>query len=119
MGQEALVESGTLTKVTSGRESAGSSADVGWEGAAVVQALTYLEVEFARFASSIDRINVFPVADGDTGTNMLATLRSAVASAASTTAGGETGSPAMSSQLLLNAAARGAVDGARGNSGAI
>ena len=28
---------------------------------------------------AIDRINVFPVADGDTGTNLLQTARSAVA----------------------------------------
>ncbi|WP_092805668.1 DAK2 domain-containing protein [Klenkia marina] len=56
----------------------------------------------------LDELNVFPVPDGDTGTNLLLTAQAAAESEA---AGGE--GPA------LTRWARGAVLGARGNSGAI
>jgi DAK2 domain fusion protein YloV len=59
----------------------------------------------------IDDLNVFPIPDGDTGTNLSLTLRSAseaVSSDRSATAG-----------EVLHAMARGAVLGARGNSGVI
>ena len=58
---------------------------------------------------AIDRINVFPVADGDTGTNLLQTARSAVAALDESdchTLGG-----------VLRELARGALAGASGNSG--
>ncbi|WP_370591268.1 DAK2 domain-containing protein [Saccharopolyspora montiporae] len=58
---------------------------------------------------AIDRINLYPVADSDTGTNLLATMRSAVAAldaAEPETVGG-----------VIAALARGARDGACGNSG--
>ncbi|WP_406688994.1 DAK2 domain-containing protein [Saccharopolyspora sp. ID03-671] len=58
---------------------------------------------------SIDRINVFPVADGDTGTNLLQTMRAAVLTldeSAPDTLGG-----------VLDALAKGALGGACGNSG--
>lgn len=60
-----------------------------------------------RHRAEIDRINVFPVPDGDTGTNLLLTMRSA----AEALAAGE--GPAAA------ALARGALLGARGNSGVI
>lgn len=63
-----------------------------------------------RNAAAIDAINVFPVPDGDTGTNMALTLRAAVEEAASA---GD-GVPEVSDAL-----ARGALLGARGNSGVI
>ncbi|MGW0019111.1 DAK2 domain-containing protein [Rhodococcus sp. NPDC003382] len=60
----------------------------------------------------INVLNVFPVPDGDTGTNLLITVRSAVeglrASGTQQTAAG-----------VLDALARGAFTGARGNSGVI
>ena len=60
----------------------------------------------------INVLNVFPVPDGDTGTNLLITVRSAVeglrASGTRETAAG-----------VLDALARGAFTGARGNSGVI
>ena len=65
----------------------------------------------------IDALNVFPVPDGDTGTNMLATLRSAQREleGAMTDASG----PPQDARTALRALARGAADGAVGNSGFI
>ncbi len=59
----------------------------------------------------LNRINVFPVADADTGTNLAATLRS-VLEATSDRVNPHAGT-------LLNTVAESALDGARGNSGAI
>lgn len=60
----------------------------------------------------INRLNVFPVPDADTGTNMLFTMRSAVNAAEAL------GEGATVAQVAA-ALARGAVHGARGNSGVI
>jgi DegV family protein with EDD domain len=59
----------------------------------------------------LNRINVFPVADGDTGSNLAFTLGSVLAGALSrrTASAGE----------LLRRVGEDAIDGARGNSGAI
>ncbi|WP_175562914.1 DAK2 domain-containing protein [Geodermatophilus nigrescens] len=57
----------------------------------------------------IDELNVFPVPDGDTGTNLLLTAQAAVAAL-------EAAGPAESAWTALS---RGAVLGARGNSGTI
>ncbi|RCW38234.1 hypothetical protein DFQ14_12417 [Halopolyspora algeriensis] len=62
----------------------------------------------AEDRDAIDRINVYPVADNDTGTNLLQTMRSAVAAIESAP---ET------LEDVLGGLARGAVTGARGNSG--
>lgn len=59
---------------------------------------------------AINRINVFPVADGDTGTNLAFTMRAMLKSS---------GKRERSIARWLNAAADDAIDGARGNSGAI
>lgn len=64
-----------------------------------------------RSVSDIDALNVFPVPDGDTGTNMLLTMRSAVESSYSAT-DSSVGS-------VATAMAFGALIGARGNSGVI
>ncbi|OSC40445.1 DAK2 domain-containing protein [Mycobacterium decipiens] len=64
----------------------------------------------------INRLNVFPVADSDTGANMLFTMRAAVAeadSAASAGAGAE------DVARVAAALSSGALTGARGNSGVI
>lgn len=58
----------------------------------------------------IDRMNVFPVPDGDTGTNMTLTLKKMEASLAE---------PSASPSELARKAARAALMGARGNSGVI
>lgn len=60
----------------------------------------------------INRLNVFPVADSDTGTNMLFTLRSALAEANTEAASGELA-------RVAAALSWGALHGARGNSGVI
>ena len=60
---------------------------------------------------AVNALNVFPVPDGDTGTNMLLTLRTVVQAAHY--------APGSSVSDVANAAARGALLGARGNSGVI
>ena len=60
----------------------------------------------------INRLNVFPVADADTGTNMLFTMRAAWAQADALAASDNV-------VEVAAALARGALQGARGNSGVI
>ena len=60
----------------------------------------------------INQLNVFPVADSDTGTNMLFTMRSALAEANTEAAAGEV-------SRVAAALSSGALNGARGNSGVI
>ncbi|MEO6795100.1 MAG: DAK2 domain-containing protein [Mycobacterium sp.] len=60
----------------------------------------------------INQLNVFPVADSDTGTNMLFTMRSALAEANTEAASGEVA-------RVAAALSSGALHGARGNSGVI
>ena len=62
-------------------------------------------------ASDIDALNVFPVPDGDTGTNMLLTMRSTIEEAYR--------APDHSTAAVAGAMAKGALMGARGNSGVI
>lgn len=64
-----------------------------------------------KSASDIDDLNVFPVPDGDTGTNMLLTMRSSVEEAYR--------APDHSATGVAQALAKGALMGARGNSGVI
>jgi hypothetical protein len=81
--------------------------------AAVVRVWARLAVEaLGRARTALDGVNVFPVADGDTGTNMHLTLREAAHAIhdAPDDAGGA---------RLLRLMARGALLGARGNSGVI
>ncbi|MDT5173021.1 MAG: fatty acid kinase, partial [Mycobacterium sp.] len=62
----------------------------------------------------INRLNVFPVADSDTGANMLFTMRSALAEADSVVGAGND-----DVARVANALSAGALNGARGNSGVI
>jgi DAK2 domain fusion protein YloV len=76
--------------------------------------LEMLEVALAwleKSAPAIDALNVFPVPDGDTGTNMLLTLRSTLEEASRV--------PRQGAGKMAQAMARGALMGARGNSGVI
>jgi DegV family protein with EDD domain len=59
----------------------------------------------------LNRINVFPVPDGDTGSNLAFTLNAVLS--------GSLSRPAPGAGALLRAVADDAIDGARGNSGAI
>ncbi|WP_260192186.1 DAK2 domain-containing protein [Actinophytocola gossypii] len=63
---------------------------------------------------AIDRINVYPVADGDTGTNLLHTMRAALDALLRAPARARSEAGAALAEL-----ARGALAGARGNSGVI
>jgi len=64
-----------------------------------------------KSSADIDALNVFPVPDGDTGTNMLLTMRSTVEEAFR--------APDHSASAVAKAMAKGALMGARGNSGVI
>lgn len=64
-----------------------------------------------KSAPDIDALNVFPVPDGDTGTNMLLTMRSGVEEAYR--------APDQDASAVAGAMARGTLIGARGNSGVI
>ncbi|MDN3053930.1 DAK2 domain-containing protein [Streptomyces sp. SRF1] len=74
-----------------------------------------------RARADIDAINVYPVADGDTGTNLYLTVESA-AQAVDAAFNGHAASAAASRPTLadvVRAMAHGALIGARGNSGTI
>jgi len=64
-----------------------------------------------RHVEIINALNVYPVPDGDTGTNMLLTMRAALKELNS--------SPAQSASVVAHAVSYGALMGARGNSGVI
>ncbi|MFC1902191.1 DAK2 domain-containing protein [Chloroflexota bacterium] len=64
-----------------------------------------------KSSAEIDALNVFPVPDGDTGTNMLLTMRSTMEEAYR--------APDHSASGIAQAMAKGALMGARGNSGVL
>ena len=64
-----------------------------------------------RFRDTINALNVFPVPDGDTGTNMLLTMRSAIEKINQ--------APSLTAGEAADTLADGAFWGARGNSGVI
>ncbi|WP_225823114.1 DAK2 domain-containing protein [Streptomyces naphthomycinicus] len=72
-----------------------------------------------RAREEIDAINVYPVADGDTGTNLYLTLESAATAVEAVFAGYGTGAGEPSPADAVRAMAHGALIGARGNSGTI
>ncbi|CAM5717401.1 MULTISPECIES: DAK2 domain-containing protein [Streptomyces] len=72
-----------------------------------------------RERAEIDAINVYPIADGDTGTNLYLTLESATAAVEAVFAAHETGTTAPATADAVRAMAHGALIGARGNSGTI
>ncbi|MCA9831596.1 MAG: DAK2 domain-containing protein [Dehalococcoidia bacterium] len=81
------------------------------DGPAIIAAFASATDHLREQAAAIDAINVYPVPDGDTGSNMAATMREAVAHALA--------SPKNSAGEALRLIARGALYGARGNSGVI
>ena len=68
-----------------------------------------------EFRDAINSLNVFPVPDGDTGTNMLLTMRSAVQATKDACLEDQD----YSASEVISALANGAFFGARGNSGVI
>lgn len=73
----------------------------------IISGANYLE----KNKEYVDSLNVFPVPDGDTGTNMSLTMRSAVKELNMVTSN--------DIEPLASAVAKGALKGARGNSGVI
>lgn len=82
-------------------------------GDAVLAVLQTSVAHLEAYVGEVDRLNVFPVPDGDTGSNMLATMRAALEKASAVPAA-ERGPG-----WLASAAASGALLAARGNSGVI
>lgn len=85
-----------------------------WSGEMLVSALKTAIALFAPNVPSINALNVFPVPDGDTGTNMHHTLQAALEGARRAGAGHD-----LHAGQVLAGAAHGALMGARGNSGVI
>ncbi|MFZ9882828.1 MAG: DAK2 domain-containing protein [Candidatus Limnocylindrus sp.] len=85
-----------------------------WDGVELMAALRSGSDRLESRVAEVNALNVFPVPDGDTGTNMLATLKAAIAEGEATLASGVTAIDQVS-----EAVARGALLGARGNSGVL
>lgn len=83
------------------------------DGAALLRAFTAAVAHFETHVDAINALNVFPVPDGDTGTNMMATLRSALDEADAVPEGER------DAGRVAAAISFGALMGARGNSGVI
>ena len=84
-----------------------------WDGPDLLGALRQATQMLAAHVDEVNALNVFPVPDGDTGSNMLATIQAARDEA-------ETVAPAERTVAHVSAAiALGALMGARGNSGVI
>ncbi|MCS3781976.1 DAK2 domain-containing protein [Tsukamurella ocularis] len=82
------------------------------DGRVVVAWLGRAVLGLERAVGEINTLNVFPVADADTGTNMLVTLRAAARSA-------DVADRTEGPHAVARATVAGAVAGARGNSGVI
>ncbi len=80
-------------------------------GRGLRQALEASTAWLERHVEIINALNVYPVPDGDTGTNMLLTMRAALKELNS--------SPAQSASVVARAVSYGSLMGARGNSGVI
>src|SRR5438874_244958 len=82
-----------------------------WGGQDFKRVVTAGSVWLARNLEAINALNVFPVPDGDTGTNMALTMQAAVKQVAD--------SPSHSVGEIARSVSYGALMGARGNSGVI
>jgi len=82
------------------------------DGAGLLGAFRAAAAGLEAAVEEVNALNVFPVPDGDTGSNMMATVRAALAEA-------EALGPNTSAERVASAAAFGALMGARGNSGVI
>jgi DAK2 domain fusion protein YloV len=82
------------------------------DGAGFLAAFRSAVAVLEAHVDEINALNVFPVPDGDTGTNMLATVRAALEEADRAGAGAD-------AERIAQAASFGALMGARGNSGVI
>jgi fatty acid kinase len=82
------------------------------DGAGLLGAFRAAVANLEAHVDEVNALNVFPVPDGDTGSNMVATVRAALAEAEALGPGG-------TAERIAAAAAFGALMGARGNSGVI
>src|SRR5512141_1994003 len=82
------------------------------DGAGLLGAFRAAVADLEVHVDEINALNVFPVPDGDTGSNMMATVRAALEEA-------EALGPSGTAERIASAAAFGALMGARGNSGVI
>ena len=82
------------------------------DGAGFLAAFRSAVASLEANVDEINALNVFPVPDGDTGTNMLATVRAALEEA-------DRAGPDADVERVAQAASYGALMGARGNSGVI
>jgi len=96
-----------IKKETAATHDAGAQCDGQRLKLALFAARQWLE----KHAAAVNALNVFPVPDGDTGTNMLLTMNAALAEVER--------SPEDSVSLIAHVVAHGALMGARGNSGVI
>ncbi len=81
-------------------------------GAGLLEAIRSAVAQLEANVDEINALNVFPVPDGDTGTNMLATVRAALEEA-------EAAGRDAPAERIAAAVSHGALMGARGNSGVI
>jgi DAK2 domain fusion protein YloV len=81
-------------------------------GAGLLDSVRSAVANLERHVDEINALNVFPVPDGDTGTNMLATVRAALEEA-------EIAGRDAPAERIAAAVSYGALMGARGNSGVI
>jgi len=82
-----------------------------YSGRELIEMFTAATNWLEKSAPDINTLNVFPIPDGDCGTNMLLTMRSAIEEAYR--------SPDHDASAVARAMAQGALMGARGNSGVI
>lgn len=82
------------------------------DGAGLLGAFRAAVANLEAHVDEVNALNVFPVPDGDTGSNMMATVRAALEEA-------EALGPSGTAERVAAAAAFGALMGARGNSGVI
>jgi DAK2 domain fusion protein YloV len=87
--------------------------DLGWDGDGLLDALRHAAAVLHQGLDEVNALNIFPVPDGDTGSNMLATVHAAVAEAEEIPQAERTVTRVAASISL------GALMGARGNSGVI
>jgi len=83
------------------------------DGPMLMRAVQAATRNLERHVDEVDSLNVFPVPDGDTGSNMLATMKAALAEAETLPQDGR------DLDSVAEALSRGALAGARGNSGVI
>jgi hypothetical protein len=85
------------------------TASEAWDGARLLAALHTAAIWLKLHVGALNALNVFPVPDGDTGTNMSLTLQAALKDV----------EPDSSAATVAQGIYRGALMGARGNSGVI